>query len=156
MSVEIRPSDRVDVVEILNEYPVVPVPGGLQVQLGDAYGGEHRRVVFQLRIPELAQLGPARVAEIVLRYVTVGAQVAAHESVVPVTVNLVAADEAAAQALDHEVVEEVVLLRAARARSVATRLADQGDYDGAQKTLTEAGEATPLPCANVIAGGRAC
>ncbi len=140
LSVEIRPSDRVDVVEVLNEYPVVPVPGGLQVQLGDAYGGEHRRVVFQLHVPELAQLGPARVAEIVVRYVTVGAQVAAHESVVPVTVNLVAADEAAAQALDHEVGEEVVLLRAARARSEATRLADQGDYDGAHKTLTEAGE----------------
>jgi hypothetical protein len=42
--------------------------------------------------------------------------------------------------LNHEVIEEVVLLRAARARSVATRLADQGDYDGAHKTLADAGE----------------
>jgi Ca-activated chloride channel homolog len=140
LSVEIRPSDRVDVVEVLNEYPVVSVPGGLQVQLGDAYGGEHRRVVFQLWVPELARLGPARVADVVLRYVTVGAQVAAHESVAPVTVNLVSADEAAAQVMNHEVVEEVVLLRAARARRVATRLADQGDYDGAHKTLADAGE----------------
>ena len=140
VSVEIRPGDGVDVVEVLNEYPIVPVPGGLQVQLGDAYGGEHRRVVFQLSVPELARLGPARVAELVLRYVTIGAPAAAHQLRIPITVNLVAADEAAAQELDHEVVEEVVLLRAARARRDAARLADQGDYDAARKTLAEAGE----------------
>ena len=57
---------------MLNEYPIAEVPGGLQAQIGDAYGGERRRIVFELRIPELAQLGPAKVADVVLRYVTVG------------------------------------------------------------------------------------
>jgi hypothetical protein len=35
-------------------------------------------------------------AEIVLRYVSVGEQIAAHEVTMPITVNLVSADEAAA------------------------------------------------------------
>jgi Ca-activated chloride channel family protein len=123
----------------LNEYPAVNVPGGLQVQLGDAFGGERRRVVFRLRVPGLAQLGPARVAEVVVRYVTVGGQIAAHETSIPVTVNLVSADEAAARELDHEVVDEVVLLQAARARRIAMRQADAGDYKAARDTLATMG-----------------
>lgn len=60
------------VLGILNEFPQVPVPGGVQVQLGDAYGDERRRVVFELHIPGLASLGVAKVAEVVLRHVSVG------------------------------------------------------------------------------------
>jgi len=52
------------VLGILNEFPQVPVPGGVQVQLGDAYGDERRRVVFELQIPGLASLGGAKVAEV--------------------------------------------------------------------------------------------
>ena len=57
----------------------MPVPGGVQVQLGDAYGEERRRVVFELHVPELAGARPGEVAEVVVRYVAVGEQVAAHE-----------------------------------------------------------------------------
>jgi Ca-activated chloride channel family protein len=140
VSVEIVPSDEVELVGVLNEYPIVEVQGGLQAQLGDAYGGERRRLVFQLRIPELARLGPASVANVVLRYVTVGDAVAAHETTIPVTVNLVSADEAAVSTLDHEVVDEVVVLQAARAKKDAIRLADQGRFDDAKRTLDRAAE----------------
>lgn len=68
----IRPLDQVRLVGILNDTPAVPVPGGLQVQLGDAYGEESRRIVFRLHVPVLAALGAARIADVVLRYVTVG------------------------------------------------------------------------------------
>src|SRR3954447_21535772 len=51
VSVEIRPSAQVRVLGVLNEYPQVAVPGGVQVELGDAYGGETRNVVFGLHIP---------------------------------------------------------------------------------------------------------
>jgi Ca-activated chloride channel family protein len=54
-----------------------------------------------------------------------------------VTVNLVSADEAAAAAADHEVVEEVTILKAARARKEARDLADHGDYDGARFLLAQ-------------------
>ena len=46
VSVEIRPSEDVQLLGILNGFPQVAVAGGVQVQLGDAYGEERRRVVF--------------------------------------------------------------------------------------------------------------
>jgi hypothetical protein len=110
VSIELRPTEQVELLGVLNDYPATEVPGGVQLQLGDAYGGERRRLVFALHIPQLVALGPARVAELVLRYVAVGAEVKAHEVKIPVTVNLVSADEAAAAAIDHEVTEEVWLL----------------------------------------------
>ena len=65
---------------VLNEYPAVPVEGGLQLQLGDAYAEERRRVVFELAVPTLATLGVVPVAEVVVRYVTLGDGVEAHSS----------------------------------------------------------------------------
>ena len=80
VSAEIRPSQEVAMLGVLNEYPAVQVPGGVQVQLGDAYAGERRRIVFELHIPEVAGLGVAKVADVVLRYVTVCLVVAAWAS----------------------------------------------------------------------------
>jgi len=114
------------------------VPGGIQVSLGDAYGDERRRTVFQLHVPQLEALGARRVAEIVLRYVSVGEEIAAHEVTIPVTVNLVSADEAAAAEADHEVTEEVVVLMSARAQEQARSHADRGEFDSAKKVLGDA------------------
>ena len=75
---------------------------------------ERRRVVFELHIPEVARLGVATVAEVVLRYTSVGDEVAAHEITLPIKVNLVSADEAAGEP-DQEVTEEVLILKSARA-----------------------------------------
>ena len=136
VSIEIRPCAEVQVLGILNEYPHIAVPGGVQVALGDAYAGEKRRVVFELHVPHLAALGPAPVAEIVLRYVSVGAKVEQHEVTIPLAVNLVSADEAAASAPDLEVREEVLVLKAARARDEAIRLADAGEHEQAKRLMS--------------------
>ncbi|MCI0636285.1 MAG: hypothetical protein L0206_20580 [Actinobacteria bacterium] len=114
------------------------VPGGVQVSLGDAYGDERRRVVFRLHVPRLGSLGARRVAEVVLRYVSVGEEIASHEVTIPVTVNLVSADEAAAAEADHEVTEEVVVLMSARAQEQARSLADRGEFESAKKVLGDA------------------
>jgi len=140
VSVEIAMSEDVAFLGILNEFPTVAVPGGVQVSLSDAYGDERRRVVFQLHVPRLQALGPRRVAEVVLRYVSVGEQIAAHEVTLPVTVNLVSADEAAAAEADHEVTEEVVVLMSARAQEQAREHADRDEFDSAKKVLGEAAE----------------
>ncbi len=116
----------------------MPVPGGLQLQIGDAYGEERRRVVFVLDVPSIATLGPAAVAEVVLRYVAVGDEVAAHELRVPVTISLVSADDPAAAELDTEVVEEIVILASARAQEEARQKAQEGDFRGASRLLNEA------------------
>jgi Ca-activated chloride channel family protein len=140
VSVEIRPGADVELLGVLNEYPSISVPGGVQVQVGDAYGGERRRLVFRLHIPDVAKLGPARVADVVLRYVKVGEKVATHETTIPVIVNLVSADEAAAAELDQEVVDEVVPLHAANARKEAARQADAGRFDIARSMLRDAAD----------------
>ena len=72
VSVEIRPTHEVQVLGVLNAFPVVPVPGGLQVDLGDAYAEETRRVVFELHVPSLASLGVRTVADVVLRHTAIG------------------------------------------------------------------------------------
>lgn len=135
VSVEIRPAEQVERVEILNRYPAVAVAGGVHISLGDAYAGERRRVVLTLHLPEVAALGPTRVAELVVRYVSVGEQVAEHTLTVPVAVNLVSADEAAAAQPDLEVREEVLVLDTARARAEAIRLADAGEHQAAQQLI---------------------
>ena len=138
VSVEIRPSEHVDVLGVLNDYPSVAVPGGVQIELGDAYGGERRRVVFALRIGRLGELGVARVADLVLRYVSVGDEIRQHETTIPVAVNLVSASEAASAEPDLEVREEVLVLKAARARDEAVELADRGDHEAARRVLHDA------------------
>lgn len=138
VSVEIRPTDAVEVLGVLNDYPITEVDGGLQVAVGDAYGSELRRIVFALHIPEVAALGPAKVADVVLRYVAVGDDIAAHELTIPIVVNLVSADEAAAADVDAAVTEEVWLLRAAKARREAIEAADAGDWDRSRSVLEAA------------------
>src|SRR4051794_3489146 len=141
LSVEIRPDgDTVSAVSVLNEYPTIGVPNGVQVQIGDAYGEERRRMVFALDIPRLASLGPATVAEVIVRYVSIGEEVAAHELRVPVTVNLVSADDPAAAEIDTEVTEEVVILASARAQEEARERAQRGDFQGASELLRKAAD----------------
>jgi Ca-activated chloride channel homolog len=120
------------VLGILNEYPSVAVTGGVQVELGDAYGGERRRVVLAVHVPHLPTLGPVPVAELVLRYTSVGDEVAQHSLTIPIVANCVSGAEAAKAAGDAEVREEVLVLKAARARDDAIRLADSGEHDAAQ------------------------
>jgi len=140
VSVEIRPSEQVRVLGVLNAFPAVEVPGGLQLQLGDAFAEETRRVVFELHVPSLASLGVTTIAEVVLRYAEIGEQIAQHEVKVPLVVNLVSADEAAAAEADAEVVEEVVILRSAQAQEQAREHADRGEFEQATKLLSEAAD----------------
>jgi Ca-activated chloride channel family protein len=137
VSIEVRPHEAVEVLGVLNDYPCAPVTGGVQVELGDAYSGERARVVLAFRVPHLAALGPVAVAELVLRYVSVGDEIAQHELTIPVLANIVSAEEAAVAVPDAEVREEVLVLRAARARDEAIRLADEGSFDAAQSELRE-------------------
>ena len=135
VSVEVRLAPEVAVLGVLNEYPMVWLDRAVQIELGDAYGGEERAVIFQMQIPALASLGPAKVADVVLRYVSVGEQVAAHDVTVPLTVNVGSAEDAAAAGVDHEVLDEVLILQAAKARDEARKRFDEGDFEGGHNAL---------------------
>jgi Ca-activated chloride channel family protein len=140
VSVEIRPAwSEVELLSILNDFPQVQVEGGVQVQLGDAYGDERRRVTFQLHVPGLATLGATEIARVILRYVSLGDEhVAMHELSVPVIVNAVSADDATSSVPDAEVTEEITILLGAKAQDEARTLADEGRFDEASAKLREA------------------
>lgn len=140
VTLEIRPRRTVELLGILNDYPSVAVAGGAQVELGDAYAGERRRVVLRLRIPHLAALGPRAVAELVLRFTSVGETIEQRTITIPIVANAASAAEAASAVPDAEVREEVLVLRAARVRDEAIRLADEGRIDHALAAV----EATAL------------
>lgn len=135
VTVEVRPGPHVEIVGVLNDYPHLAVPGGIQLELGDAYAGETRRVVFGLHVPDVAALGPVSVADLVVRWTSVGDGIAQHALKLPVVVNAVSAEEAAAAAPDPDVREEVLVLQAARARDEAIRLADAGEHERAKRLL---------------------
>ena len=99
-------------------------------------------MILQLHVPNLAALGAAKVAELVVRYVTVGEEIAEHVLTVPVVANLVSADEAGASEPDLQVREEILILQAAKARKDAIELADRGQIDEARQVLASA--ALPL------------
>ncbi|MGH3072149.1 MAG: vWA domain-containing protein, partial [Gaiellaceae bacterium] len=135
VSLEVRPGPHVEIVGVLNDYPHLAVPGGIQLELGDAYAGETRRIVLGLHVPDVAALGPVSVAELVVRWTSVGDGIAQHALTLPVVVNAVSAEEAAAAAPDPDVREEVLVLQAARARDEAIRLADAGEHMNAKNLL---------------------
>ena len=131
VTLDIRPGPAVELLGVLNDYPSLAVDGGAQIELGDAYAGERRRVVLRLRIPHLAALGPCVVAELVLRFTSVGETIEQRTTTIPIVANAVSAAEAAAVPPDAEVREEVLVLRSARVRDDAIRLADEGRFEEA-------------------------
>jgi Ca-activated chloride channel family protein len=140
VAVEIHPSEHVATVGVVSGYAQVAVPGGVQVQLGDAHAEERRRVVFELTVPGLQDIGVTQVAEIVVRWIALGDQIAAHSRRIPLVVNAVTAEEARAAEANPEVAEEVLVLKAARAQREAIRRADAGDFEGARSVLAGAAE----------------
>ncbi|MGI8407928.1 MAG: ADP-ribosylglycohydrolase family protein, partial [Actinomycetota bacterium] len=75
------------------------------------------------------------VADVILRYTTVGDEVTAHEVTIPIVINRVSAGEAYAEHPDTEVIEEVTILKTAEDEQKAREEADRGDFDGAAKRL---------------------
>jgi len=140
VAVEIHPFDDVATVGVMSGYAQVAVPGGVQVQLGDAHAEQRRRVVFELTVPALQEIGVMQVAEVVVRWIDVGERIAAHSRRIPLVVNAVTSEEARAAEADPEVAEEVMVLKAARAQQEAIRRADAGDFEGARHVLAGAAD----------------
>ena len=135
VSVEIRPTSDVVDTMVLNEYPITSVPGGMQIALGDAYGGERRRVVAMLRLAPHTTEGTVQVAEVLVRYAEVADTVSLHTVGIPVTV-LFTGDTSSVE-FNTEVSELVTRLQAARMRKEASLRADAGDFDSAAQLMTD-------------------
>jgi Ca-activated chloride channel family protein len=138
LSVELRPSVEVIELGVLNEFPITEVAGGVQVALGDAYGGERRRVVAKLRLAPQAATGPLQVGEVIIRWAAVGDVPALHSLTIPVMIG-VDTDPDSAPA-DPEVVEQVLVLQAAREQTEAHEAIARGDFEQASMKLGSAAD----------------
>jgi hypothetical protein len=87
-------------------------------------------------VPHLAALGPVTVAELVLRYVAIGDEIAQHEVTIPVIANIVSAEEAATAVPDAEVRAEVMILLSAKARDEAVFDASAGNFEEARARIS--------------------
>ncbi len=137
VSVEITPSAAVAATAVLNEFPITELPNGLQVALGDAYGGERRKLLARFHLRPVASSGPIEVGTLTIRWAAVTGDVALHTVTVPV---MVTAGSGADAAADPEVTEEVLLLEVASNRREARNAAERGDLDSASRLLTSSAE----------------
>ena len=136
VSVELRPGADVMELLVLNEFPITPVAGGMQVALGDAYGGERRRVVAMLRLAPQFEARAVAAGEAVIRWVAVGDDTSLHAVTIPLVVN--AGDNP--DTADAEVVDQVLVLRAAREQAEAHREIERGNFDAAARLLGDAAD----------------
>ncbi|CAB4864010.1 unannotated protein [freshwater metagenome] len=135
VSVEITPTASVAVVNVLNDFPITALPNdSLQVALGDAFGGETRRLIASFHLRPTPAEGPINVATVTIRWASTLGPVTLHTLTVPI---VVAAGDGNAidPAADPGVTEEVLVLEAARSRREAREAAESGDLDRASLLL---------------------
>jgi len=138
ISVEFRLRDVVRRCGVLGEYPIIHVDGGIQLALGDAMGGERRRVVAQFDLAAQPALGTTHVADVVIRWVSAIGDVELHNVIVPVTIEVGTPADADDAQVDPGVVEQVNLLHVARARREADSAVRVGDFAAASRILADA------------------
>lgn len=142
-----------DAVEMLRVYNDLPghqlAPGVVMLEIGDLYAGERRKLLLKLRVPAMAALGLAQVAELELRYVELP-QLVEQVVTLPITVNVVPGDQAAGRVPDPVVRSEVLFQEAQDDKLAASKALERGDretaterLDAARAKLTEAGVDAP-------------
>ncbi|MFM8483423.1 MAG: vWA domain-containing protein, partial [Actinomycetota bacterium] len=135
ISVDVVPTGAVAVVTPLNDFPSTDLPnGGRQITIGDAYGGEKRRLVLAFNLRPQANHGPLDIAEITLRWTSVVGSVEMHTVTIPVAITVGAPGTHDAGA-DPRVRDEVIVLQVAKERRQARDLANGGEFDAAANLL---------------------
>ena len=137
---EIRTTDNVVDLGILDEHPVTFIDGGAQVALGDAYGSEQRRVVARLALSPTRLPGALPLGEIVLRWAEVGGTYALHTTTVPIGIGVSTDPDAPDLDADPKVTEHVMVLTAAAQQREALELIDRGDLERAAEQFTLAAD----------------
>jgi Ca-activated chloride channel family protein len=151
----IRLSDPVQSVFIFGDLPSVHLPdGGVMVELGDLWAGETRKVLLRFKVPAMASLGLAQIAELSLQYVELPG-LDSHTITVPIAVNVVPGDEASGRIPDPTVTTEVAFQQAQNARRDAAEALRRGDTESASRMLGDAGAAlyAALPMAPPMLAG---
>jgi Ca-activated chloride channel homolog len=121
----------------LNAYPTDTDGKHTSFKLGDIFGNELKTLVLELSIPAMNTIGEEEIAVLRFEYDEIAGDTTTHHvKTLPVMVNVRPSAEPA-PLLNPEVAESVLLLKAARARQQAVKLADRGDYHEAASLLQQ-------------------
>ena len=104
------------------------------VELGDLHAGETRRILLEIDVPAIAELGLAKVCDLELRWVDIESM-KSQLATIPVSVNVVPGDEAAGRTENPEVTTELAFQRAQRAKREATDALRDGDVGRASDAV---------------------
>lgn len=146
ISVEVVPTSVVASCAVLHEFPLVRLPGGgAQIEIGDAYGRETRRVVLGFNLRPLQEEGMVDIASLTIRWTTATGNLEMHAITMPVSV-IAGQSGVVDTGADPRVRDEVLVLKVAKSRKEAQSLADDGNYERAADVLEQARkEIEPLP-----------
>lgn len=136
-SLIVRPEASVDSITVWHDLPTNEIDGGLMLELGDLWAGEHRKLVLSLKVPAKAALGLAPIATVELRHVALPS-LTEQTLTTTLHVNVVPGDQAAGRIPDPVVREELLFQQTQDAKRRAAEAMSRGDLDGARATLDEA------------------
>jgi Ca-activated chloride channel family protein len=152
VSLHVRMTPHVQALALLNDLPAQQVPGGVTVELGSLLAGETRRLLLHLKVPGIAALGLAQVAELVLTSVTLP-ELVQQTVTLPVHVNVVPGDQAAGRIPDPVVSSERLFQQSQASKRRASEMLRRNDSRGASRLLHDTAErlstaASSLPAAH--------
>jgi len=136
LTVRFTPTNAVKDVKQLNAYPDFLDKHIRSYRLGDVYANEEKTLVLEITIPDMESLGEVEVASLQFDYdeLTSDGGSQHHSYTVPVVINA----PATLPMRNAEIMENVLLLKAANARKQAVKEADKGKYEEATEILKRA------------------
>ena len=134
LSVRLKAAGGARFERLLNGYPHTLAEHKLEAQAGDVYAGDVRGFCFEMTLPGGLPPAGAVVARGTLEYDDTATARRRSEDVAIVAVGAPDGDPGAR---DGEVVREVGMLSAGRAKEQALRRADAGDFTGARAALAD-------------------
>lgn len=132
VKVEVKPSGKVTVQEVLNDCTVETKDGTTTIDVGHLYGGEPYYLVLALDVPKVEKIFPRDVLACTIRVTGVETASGNLDDKRDVHFRYVKAEEADTTP-NPAVEEQKVRLMAARAVEEAYNKARAGDYDGAMR-----------------------
>lgn len=135
LTVTFEPS--VEFLRLYNDLPAQRIgPDRVMIELGDLFSAEARKLLLKLKVPALASLGLARVANLDLAYVELPGLVEQAVSL-PITVNVVPGDEAAGRVPHPTVRSELLFQEAQAVKRQASEAFERGEFEEGQRLIGE-------------------
>ena len=137
-TVRITPLNQlVDSIQLRQDLPVWREPCSLIINIGDMYAGEERRILLNLGVPAVANLGTTTIANIDINFTQVS-DLTDHHVQLPITVNVVPGDQARNRVPNPVVSVEELILQSNDAKKKMSQSLRDHDIRSARSTLADA------------------